>query len=102
MKYSIREKFDYSVVMGFMDYIKEPKRIVERVLSITKSKAFFSFPADGGILAWQRKLRYKRRCDLFMYSIEELRELFADMNYKSIESERIGRDFFITIFMESQ
>lgn len=100
MTYSIREKFDYSVVMGFMDYIKEPRRIIERVLSITKSKAFFSFPADGGILAWQRKLRYKRRCDLFMYSNEELRGLFANMNYKSIESEKIGRDFFISIFVE--
>jgi hypothetical protein len=72
------------------------------VLSITKSKAFFSFPAEGGILAWQRKLRYKKRCDLFMYNIEELHELFGSVSYKKIEFQKIGRDFFVTIFMEFQ
>jgi 2-polyprenyl-3-methyl-5-hydroxy-6-metoxy-1,4-benzoquinol methylase len=43
--------FDYTIVMGFMDYMSEPRKIVEKVLSLTKRKAFFSFPVDGGVLA---------------------------------------------------
>ena len=51
------EKFDYAVVMGFMDYIEDPKALMQKVLRVCRGKAFFSFPADGGLLAWQRRLR---------------------------------------------
>jgi 2-polyprenyl-3-methyl-5-hydroxy-6-metoxy-1,4-benzoquinol methylase len=100
MTYNTKDKFDYSIVMGFMDYVEEPEKVLERVLSITRSKAFFSFPADGGILAWQRKLRYKKRCNLFMYEIEKLYKVFTGVSYKKIEFEKIARDFFVTVFME--
>ncbi len=99
LTYPIKEKFDYSIVMGFMDYIENPRKIIEKVLSITKVKAFFSFPKKGGVLAWQRKLRYKKKCDLFMYSINQLYSLFGNMNYKKIEVQKIGRDFFVIISM---
>jgi 2-polyprenyl-3-methyl-5-hydroxy-6-metoxy-1,4-benzoquinol methylase len=100
MERSIRERFDYAIVMGFMDYIEAPQKIVEKVLSLTRSKAFFSFPVDGGLLGWQRKRRYKKRCDLFMYNISQLDAIFDDMNLKKIEIQKIARDFFITVFME--
>ncbi|MBU4305744.1 MAG: methyltransferase domain-containing protein [Candidatus Omnitrophica bacterium] len=97
----IKDKFDYSIVMGFMDYIEEPWKVIEKVLSITKAKAFFSFPVEGGVLAWQRKLRYKKKCNLFMYNIEQLHELFANLNYKKLEVEKISRDLFVTVYMEN-
>lgn len=96
--YAINDKFDYSIIMGFMDYIEKPGKIIEKVLSITKSKAFFSFPVGEGILAWQRKLRYKKRCDLFMYKMEQLQSLFEKTNCK-FEVENISRDFFVTVYM---
>lgn len=100
MQTNIENKFDYSIVMGVMDYIAEPAEFIEKVLSVTMSKAFFSFPADGGILAWQRKLRYEKRCDLFMYSAEELKKLFSDIGNMKIEIEKINRDFFVTVFLQ--
>ncbi|MEW5761544.1 MAG: methyltransferase domain-containing protein [Candidatus Thermoplasmatota archaeon] len=99
MTYPIKDKFDYSIVMGFMDYINEPRKAIEKVLSITSSKAFFSFPVDRGFLAWQRKLRYKMKCDLFMYNMEQLNKLFANFRYKSIKVEKISRDFFVAVYM---
>jgi SAM-dependent methyltransferase len=98
MTYPIPGLFDYSIVMGFMDYASEPWRVVERVLSLTRAKAFFSFPADGGILGWQRKLRYKNRCDLFMYRREQIDGLFQGTHFGKFEVERISRDFFVTAF----
>jgi len=91
--------FDYAVLMGLMDYIREPKALIQKVLSITKSKVFFSFPAGGGILAWQRKLRYMNRCDLFFYNKEQIYKLFQGMRYKDLVVEDIGRDFFVTVLL---
>ena len=85
--------FDYAIVMGFMDYMKDARAVVDRVLSLTRGKAFFSFPADGGVLAWQRKIRYRRRCDLFMYDDPALRRLFAG---RPVKIERLARDWFVT------
>ena len=96
----IQENFDYAIVQGFMDYVAMPKEIIEKILSITTNKAFFSFPKDGGLLAWQRKIRYKWKCGLFMYKREQLVELFGSLNGKRTEIERISRDFFVTVYME--
>jgi len=93
----IPEKYDYAIVMGFMDYIEDPARLITKVLSVTARKAFFSFPADGGILAWQRKQRYKSRCELYMYERPQLEKLFAGITTKPVTIESIGRDFFVTV-----
>jgi SAM-dependent methyltransferase len=99
MNYPILGPFDYSVVMGFMDYIREPDRVIARVLSLTRSKAFFSFPIDGGLLAWQRRLRYKSRCDLFLYDRDQIRALLARTGYPKFSIDQIARDFFVTVDM---
>jgi 2-polyprenyl-3-methyl-5-hydroxy-6-metoxy-1,4-benzoquinol methylase len=96
-KYAPEELFDYVVVMGFMDYMPEPESVVAKVLSLTKSKAFLSFPVAGGLLAWQRKLRYQKRCDLYLYSLEQLQQLFTKFPEVTANIEPIKRDFFVTL-----
>ena len=95
----IDNKYDYTIAMGFMDYMADPRKTIEKVLSVTKSKAFFSFPADGGILAWQRKLRYKSRCPLYMYSLPQLHQLFSSVGSDRVRVEPIARDYFVTVHM---
>lgn len=97
MTWPFEEKYDYAVVMGFMDYVAEPRRCIERVVSLTRGKAFFSFPVEGGVLAWQRKLRYKSRCDLFMYTRSQLDELFRGLPARNVQIEQIARDYFVTV-----
>ncbi len=93
-------KFDYVVLMGLMDYMGQPKEIVKKALSITNIRAFFSFPLAGGLLGWQRKLRYKSRCDLFLYTEEQVRELFANLDYANLRIERIDRDLMVIVDMK--
>jgi SAM-dependent methyltransferase len=88
-------KFDYVIAMGFMDYIADPIPVIAKILSLTERIAFFSFPLDGGLLAWQRKLRYRRRCPLYMYSKEQVAGLFAHSGCQT-EVRRIARDLFVT------
>ena len=34
---------------------------MQRVMQLTREKAFITFPVEGGILGWQRQLRYRNR-----------------------------------------
>ncbi len=90
------EKFDYAIAQGFMDYVPDAKAAVEKILSLTQSKAFFSFPKDDGFLAWQRKLRYKNKCDLFLYNRDQLEKFFCPWRDRT-KIEPISRDFFVTV-----
>ena len=92
-----KDSFDRVVVMGFMDYVEDAGAAVRKVLSLTREKAFFSFPVAGGLLGWQRQLRYRSRCPLFLYTREQLEKLFADAGAPDAAIERIHRDFFVTV-----
>jgi 2-polyprenyl-3-methyl-5-hydroxy-6-metoxy-1,4-benzoquinol methylase len=90
-------KFDYSIMMGFIEYFEHADMIIKKALEITKRKILLSFPVAGGFLAFQRKLRYKRRCYLHLYSQDEIKELMKGLNISTFTIERIKRDFFVTI-----
>jgi len=96
-EYAPRELFDYVIVMGFMDYMPDPGKVVAKVLSLTKDKAFFSFPVEGGLLGWQRKMRYQKRCDLFLYTEERLKQIVSQFPETTATIESISRDFFVTM-----
>lgn len=100
LSFNFKRKFDYTIVMGVMDYASQPAAVVEKALSLTAVRAFFSFPLDNGILAWQRKLRYKFRCDLYMYREDQVKQLFANQDKGQIRAESLGRDLFVTVDMK--
>ena len=95
--YPPQDVFDYVIVMGFMDYMPDPEKVVAKVLSLTKDKAFFSFPVAGGLLGWQRSVRYKNRCDLFLYTKEQLKRIFSQFPEATTTIEPISRDYFVTL-----
>jgi 2-polyprenyl-3-methyl-5-hydroxy-6-metoxy-1,4-benzoquinol methylase len=96
LKAAYPEPFDYVIVMGFMDYVRDARAMVERALAVTRSRAFFSFPLDGGLLAAQRRIRYKKRCDLFLYTEAQVRGLFDGLTGVRIETRNLRRDLFVT------
>jgi 2-polyprenyl-3-methyl-5-hydroxy-6-metoxy-1,4-benzoquinol methylase len=93
--------YDYLILMGFMDYIREPETAIRKAMQLANAKVLFSFPAAGGILAWQRKIRYRTKCPLFLYTEKQIHNLFGDINPWSYELERIDRDYFITMFRKA-
>ena len=50
-----------------------------------------------GPLAWQRKLRYHNRCDLYLYTEPQIRALADASGAKSSSIEMISRDYFVTL-----
>ena len=95
--YTPEEKFDYSIVMGVMDYISNPEEMIEKVMSLTREKAFFSFPNSKGLLALQRRIRYLKRCPLYIYNKKQLTALFDKFSPHEYKIEKINRDYFVSI-----
>jgi SAM-dependent methyltransferase len=93
---SFQQTFDYVVVMGFMDYVEDARAAVKRVMELTRKRAVISFPVAGGFLAWQRKLRYRFRCPLYLYEREQVQQLFGGMPDVDVEVIQIHRDYFVT------
>jgi len=99
-KLSEDSKYNYVIVMGFMDYMSDPKVIIDKAMRLATDKVLFSFPSDAGFLAWQRKLRYKFKCPLFLYNKKQISSLLADIDPWHYKIEDIGRDFYVTIERE--
>lgn len=91
------DKFNYSIIMGVMDYIRDPEKMVEKVISLTKEKAFFSFPNSNGLLAIQRRIRYLKRCPLYMYNRKQLITMFDKFSPHEYKIEKISRDYFVSL-----
>ena len=46
---------------------------------------------------WQRAMRYKKRCDLFLYTEEQLRQIFSRFPEATATIEPASRDYFVTL-----
>ena len=97
LKTPFERSFDYAILTGFMDYMADPVAVVKKAASLVTKRAFFSFPTSQGLLAWQRKLRYKSRCDLYLYSESQVAEIMQTTG-KEFLIRPIGRDYFVTLY----
>jgi SAM-dependent methyltransferase len=48
LDYEPGKKFDYSIMMGFIEYFKNPELVILKALGITGKKILISFPVAGG------------------------------------------------------
>ncbi len=100
LKYQPDIKYDYSIMMGFIEYFKSPEKVLQKVIELTNKEVFISFPVKGGLLGLQRELRYRRRCFLKLYSLSDIQELMQKQNIKDYDVEKINRDYFVTLKIE--
>jgi 2-polyprenyl-3-methyl-5-hydroxy-6-metoxy-1,4-benzoquinol methylase len=99
IEHSFSEPFDAAILVGFFDYIKNPGDVLAKLNKDIRKEVLMSFPKSGGILAWQRKIRYKmRNCPLYYYSKADLVKLFEQAGWsKKFEIVDIERDFFVRV-----
>ena len=88
--------FDAAIIVGVMDYIEDPATFINSVFAVCNKVSIFSFPSDKGFLAWQRKMRYKSRCYLRLYSQKELEVIFKDAGQNFV-IKQLGRDYLIVV-----
>lgn len=99
MEYEFTQKFDAAVLMGFFDYIKEPVGLIRKLQQDVTKEIYMSFPKKGGLLTWQRKMRYNmRHCPLYFYSKRSLVDILDEAGLKNrYEIRDLGRDFFVKV-----
>lgn len=91
------EKHDHAIVMGVMDYVNDPGAFINALRPLVSVSVAVSFPSKHWFRTPLRKFRYKlRRCPLFFYDEQEIRELFTNAGFGSVDIYPIpgaGMDF---------
>ena len=95
--------FDAACLMGFFDYIEDPVPILKKLGTEVTGEFYASFPKSGGLLAWQRRIRYRlRRCPLWLYSKRDVEDaLIASGFAECYEIRDFGRDWYVVVQMQS-
>ncbi len=99
LEYKPNKKFDAACVMGFFDYVEDPVKVLKKLLNDVQKEIYISIPDNRGILALQRRVRYKlRNCPLFLYSKKYLEQCLKDAGcFEISEITDMDRGYFVTI-----
>jgi len=91
--------FDAACMMGYFDYIEHPADHLARLKELVTHEFYASFPVDGGLLARQRKLRYRLRgCPLWLYRHDDVRGLLRSVGLLDVtEFIDLGRDLYVCV-----
>ncbi len=79
--------FDFSIVMGVMDYVYEPEPFLKQLREVTNKEAYITFPGGRFIRYNLRKYRYKLlgRVHVMGYTSEErITKLLNDAGFTEV------------------
>lgn len=99
LEHDFDRTFDAAVLNGFFDYIEKPEAIFNKLKKDVTKEIYASFPHDTGLMAMQRKFRYKmRNCPLYYYTLDDVKRILKntglDKDYEIIDFKR---DYFVKI-----
>ena len=98
--YEVVKEFDAVIAIGFFDYQENASLALNKMAKLAKKVVVASFPRNSGVLAIQRRVRYRRRkCPLWMYSKADVETLARGIsglrNFNVID---LGRDFLLVLY----
>lgn len=100
------EAVDMSVVMGVFDYVDEPEKMLQRLRKDSRRAVIASFPSKHWFRTPVRKLRYRiKRCPLYFYDPESIRELGKRAGFASVDIEKIngaGMDYVAVMWVDDK
>jgi 2-polyprenyl-3-methyl-5-hydroxy-6-metoxy-1,4-benzoquinol methylase len=93
------KKYDAVVAIGFFDYQEDPSAALEKMVKTSNKVVVASFPKSSGILAIQRRIRYRiRNCPLWMYSHSDIEDLVANLTSPvTHQILKLGRDYLLVL-----
>lgn len=99
--FETNRSFDAIVAIGFFDYQENPKEALSKMISVSEKLVIASFPRSNGLLAFQRRIRYRiRKCPLWMYSQSQIENMMLEINPElEYEILNLGRDFLLNVRM---
>jgi SAM-dependent methyltransferase len=99
MEHEFAKQYDAACLMGFFDYIEKPEDIVNKLKKDVSKEFYMSFPIAGGLIGWQREVRYKmRNCPLYMYTKADVIQIMDNCGLQGkYEILDFGRDYFVKV-----
>lgn len=98
MEHNFTEKHDAAVLNGFFDYIEHPEPLFEKLKGDITKEIYASFPHDTGLMAMQRKFRYKlRNCPMWYYTLDRIEGMLKNVGLTNYEVVDFKRDYFVKI-----
>ena len=83
LKYDFKgQKYDVSVAVGVLDYVKEAKEFIEKMDKVTNKAFVVSWPLNGLRMALRRR-RYT--CPVYHYNEADVRRLHEGCDIKNLE-----------------
>lgn len=94
-----KHKYDAIVAIGFFDYQEDPAGALLKMTQASNKLVIASFPKSSGLLAFQRRIRYRlRKCPLWMYSLREIEMLVKNLEkHRSASILKLGRDYLLIV-----
>ena len=101
LEHHFERKFDAACLMGFFDYIESPEDIFNKLKQEINKEIYVSFPVAGGLIAWQRKIRYKLMdCPLYFYRKKDIDRIMKNTSLEEkYEITDLGRDYFVKVIL---
>jgi 2-polyprenyl-3-methyl-5-hydroxy-6-metoxy-1,4-benzoquinol methylase len=85
-------KYDLSIAIGVLDYIKDPLPLLAQLGKLSQGKVILSFPR---VFTWRapiRKLRlFLQRCDVYFYSKSRIKSLLKGAGLKMDKIKKVGK-----------
>jgi ubiquinone/menaquinone biosynthesis C-methylase UbiE len=96
------EVFDHAIVMGVMDYIKDPLTFLKVLSQEVRLCVVASFPSRHWFRTSFRKFRYwLKRCPVYFYDSDQIKKLSEAAGFKRIDIRKIpgaGMDYFVILY----
>jgi len=96
IKFSSNHRFNITIGMGLLDYIKKPAKTLKRIRELTDGKVMLSFPI---LMSWRTlpriiRLRLKR-CPVFFYTSRQVQRLLTEAGFTKIRIRPMGPMYFV-------
>lgn len=96
-------RFDGALLIGFFDYVQDAAAVIQGLKRDVRRIFVASFPKAGGLLAFQRKIRYRlRRVPLYFYTEAEIHKLMEQAGITRYHITDLGRDMYLRAELSAQ
>jgi SAM-dependent methyltransferase len=95
-KMELNRRFNAALLIGFFDYVQDADAVIRGLKRDIDRLFVASFPKAGGLLALQRKIRYRlRNVPLYFYTEADIHKLMQRGGIANYRITDLGRDLYL-------
>jgi 2-polyprenyl-3-methyl-5-hydroxy-6-metoxy-1,4-benzoquinol methylase len=93
-------RFDFAIVMGVMDYVSEPVRLLQGLRRCVTATVMASVPTPHWFRTPLRRTRYWfKNCPIYFHTRRQVENIFSLAGFRTVKIHKMpgaGMDFFVT------